>query len=128
MIRINLDIRVLIITLYILFGIVVPNFVKADELQDAIRVLNNRNFETAYKMLAPLAEKGNAAAQLIVGMMYFKGKGIEKNIVQADKWLLISEELGQEAGKKNRIFLERQMNSDQISKARQLAKSWLKKP
>jgi len=128
MIRINLDIRVLIITLCILFGIVVPNFVKADELQDAIRVLNNRNFETAYKMLAPLAEKGNAAAQLIVGMMYFKGKGIEKNIVQADKWLLISEELGQEAGKKNRIFLERQMNSDQISKARQLAKSWLKKP
>jgi len=128
MIRINLDIRVLIITLCILFGIVVPNFVKADELQEAIRVLNNRNFETAYKMLAPLAEKGNAAAQLIVGMMYFKGKGIEKNIVQADKWLLISEELGQEAGKKNRIFLERQMNSDQISKARQLAKSWLKKP
>ena len=128
MIRINLDIRVLIITLCILFGIVVPNFVKADELQDAIRVLNNRNFETAYKMLAPLAEKGNAAAQLIVGMMYFKGKGIEKNIVQADKWLLISEELGQEAGKKNRIFLERQMNSDQISKAHQLAKSWLEKP
>ena len=76
MIRINLDIRVLIITLCILFGIVVPNFVKADELQEAIRVLNNRNFETAYKMLAPLAEKGNAAAQLIVGMMYFKGKGI----------------------------------------------------
>ena len=128
MIRINLNIRVFIITLSILFGIVVPNFVKADELQDAVRVLNNGNYETAYKMLAPLAEKGNAAAQLIVGMMYFKGKGIGKNIVQADKWLLISEELGQEAGKKNRIFVERQMNSDQILKARKLAKSWLKKP
>ena len=128
MIRINLNIRALIITLSILFGIVVPNFVKADELQDAVRVLNNRDFKTAYKMLAPLAEKGNAAAQLIVGMMYFKGKGIGKNIVQADKWLLISEELGQEAGKKNRIFVERQMNSDQILKARKLAKSWLKKP
>ena len=128
MIQINLNIRALIVALSILFGIVVPNFVKADELQDAVRVLNNRDFKTAYKMLAPLAEKGNAAAQLIVGMMYFKGKGIAKNIVQADKWLLISEELGQEAGKKNRIFVERQMNSDQISKARKLAKSWLKKP
>lgn len=128
MIRINLNIRALIVALSILFGIVVPNFVKADELQDAVRVLNNRDFKIAYKMLAPLAEKGNAAAQLIVGMMYFKGKGIAKNIVQADKWLLISEELGQEAGKKNRIFVERQMNSDQISKARKLAKSWLKKP
>ena len=128
MIRINLNIRALIITLSILLGIVVPNFVKADELQDAVRVLNNRDFKTAYKMLAPLAEKGNAAAQLIVGMMYFKGKGIAKNIVQADKWLLISKELGQEAGEKNRIFVERQMNSDQISKARKLAKNWLKKP
>ena len=128
MIRINLNIRALIITLSILLGIVVPNFVKADELQDAVRVLNNRDFKTAYKMLAPLAEKGNAAAQLIVGMMYFKGKGIAKNIVQADKWLLISKELGQEAGEKNRIFVERQMNSDQISKAHKLAKSWLKKP
>ena len=37
-------------------------------------------------------------------------------------------EAGQEAGKKNRIFVERQMSSDQISKARKLAKDWLKKP
>ena len=127
MIRINLNIRALIITLSILFGIVVPNFVKADELQDAVRVLNNRDFKTAYKMLAPLAEKGNAAAQLIVGMMYFKGTGVEENIVEADKWLLISEKLGQEAGEKNRIFVERKMKNDQKVTAQQLAESWLKK-
>ena len=60
--------------------------------------------------------------------MYFKGTGVEKNIVQADKWLLISEKLGQEAVKKNRIFVERQMDNRQILKARQLAKGWLKKP
>ena len=128
MIRLTLNIRKLIITLFLLYGIVSPSFVKADDFQDAVRIANNRDFETAYKMLVPLAEKGHAAAQLILGMMYFKGTGIEKNIVQADKWLLISEKLGQEAGKKNRIFVERQMNSDQISKARKLAKGWLQKP
>ena len=128
MIRLILNIRNLIITLFVLSGIVYPSFVKADDFQDAVRIANNRDFETAYKMLVPLAEKGHAAAQLILGMMYFKGTGIEKNIVQADKWLLISEKLGQEAGKKNRIFVERQMNSDQISKARKLAKGWLQKP
>ena len=117
----------MILTLFVLSGIVCPSFVKADDFQDAVRIANNRDFETAYKMLVPLAEKGHAAAQLILGMMYFKGTGIEKNIVQADKWLLISERLGQEAGKKNRIFVERQMNSDQISKARKLAKDWLQK-
>ena len=128
MIRLILNIRTLILTLFVLSGIVYPSFVKADDFQDAVRIANNRDFETAYKMLVPLAEKGHAAAQLILGMMYFKGTGIEKNIVQADKWLLISEKLGQEAGKKNRIFVERQMNSDQISKARKLAKGWLQKP
>ena len=128
MIRLILNIRTLILTLFVLSGIVYPSFLKADDFQDAVRIANNRDFETAYKMLVPLAEKGHAAAQLILGMMYFKGTGIEKNIVQADKWLLISEKLGQEAGKKNRIFVERQMNSDQISKARKLAKGWLRKP
>ena len=128
MIRLILNLRTLILTLFVLSGIVSPSFVKADDFQDAVRIANNRDFETAYKMFVPLAEKGHAAAQLILGMMYFKGAGIEKNIVQADKWLLISEKLGQEAGKKNRIFVERQMNSDQISKARKLAKGWLQKP
>ena len=128
MIRLILNIRTLIITLFVLSGVVSPRFIQADDFQDAVTIINNGDFETAYKMLVPLAEKGHAAAQLILGMMYFKGTGIEKNIVQADKWLLISEKLGQEAGKKNRIFVERQMNSDQISKARKLAKGWLQKP
>ena len=118
----------MILTLFVLSGIVFPSFVKADDFQDAVTIVNDGDFETAYKMLVPLAEKGQAAAQLILGMMYFKGTGVEKNIVQADKWLLISEQLGQEAGKKNRIFVERQMSSHQISKARKLAKDWLQKP
>ena len=127
MIRLILNLRTLILTLFVLSGIVSPSFVKADEFQDAVTTVNDGDFETAYKMLVPLAEKGQAAAQLILGMMYFKGTGVEKNIVQADKWLLISEKLGQEAGKKNRIFVERQMSSDQILKARKLAKDWLQK-
>jgi len=127
MIRLIFNILTLTITLFLLSVIVSPSFVKADDFQDAVRIANNGDFKTAYKMLVPLAEKGHAAAQLILGMMYFKGTGIEKNIVQADKWLLISEKLGQEAGKKNRIFVERKMNSDQISKARKLAKVWLQK-
>ena len=108
-------------------GIICPTFTCADEFEDAVKAVNRRDYETAYKMIVPLAEKGQAAAQLVLGMMYFKGTGVEKNIIEADKWLFISETSGQEAGKKNRIFVERQMNSDQIAKAHQLAKDWLKK-
>jgi len=114
------------ITLILLMGIVCPAFVCADEFEDAVEAVNRRDYETAYKMIVPLAEKGQAAAQLVLGMMYFKGTGVDKNIVEADKWLFISETSGQEAGKKNRIFVERQMNSDEIAKAHQLAKYWLK--
>ena len=37
--------------------------------------------KTAYNMIVPLAEKGKAAAQFVLGMMYFKGRGVEKNII-----------------------------------------------
>ena len=115
------------ITLLFFIGGVCPAFVCADDFEDAINAVNNHNYKTAFKMIVPLAEKGQAAAQLVLGMMYFKGTGVEKNIVEADKWLLISEKLGQEAGKKNRIFVERQMNKDQKAKAHRLAEGWLKK-
>ena len=61
-------------------------------------------------------------------ILYLAGlSNLQKNIIEADKWLIVSEKLGQEAGKKNRIFIERQMSRDQIDKAHQLAKSWLEK-
>ena len=113
--------------LFLLLAIVCPVFVFADEFEDAVKAINQRDYETAYKMIVPLAEKGQAAAQLVLGMMYLKGTGIDKNMIEADKWLFNSETSGQEAGKKNRIFVERQMDSDQIIKAHQLAKEWLKK-
>lgn len=100
--------------------------VYADEFERATEAVNRQDYETAYKMFVPLAENGHAAAQLVLGMMYFKGKGVQKNNIEACKWLLISETLGQEAGKKNRIFVERQMTSDQVSQAHKLANVWLK--
>ena len=115
------------ITLLFFIGGVCPAFVCADDFEDAINAVNNHNYKTAFKKIVPLAEKGQAAAQLILGMMYFKGTGVEKNIVEADKWLLISEKLGQEAGNKNRIYVERKKNNAQKIKAHQLAENWLKK-
>ena len=122
-----LNLKSKVLTLVLFFGGMWPTFVCADNFEDAVNAINSHNYKTAFKMIVPLAEKGQAAAQLVLGMMYFKGTGVEKNIVEADKWLLISEKLGQEAGKKNRIFVERKMNKDQKVKAQQLAESWLKK-
>jgi len=104
-----------------------PETAFTNEFEDAIELINQRDYKGAYKMIVPLAEKGKPAAQLVLGMMYFKGTGVERNIIEADKWLIVSEKLGQEAGKKNRIFIERKMNRHQIEKAHKLAKNWLQK-
>ena len=82
-----------------------PGLTFANEFENAVDAVNRRDYETAYKIIVPLAKRGKAAAQFVLGMMYFKGMGVEKNIVEAYKWLIVSESLGQEAGKKNRIFI-----------------------
>ena len=121
----NFKLKVIILSLLIVSFC--PGTAITNEFEDAIELINQRHYKKAYKMILPLAEKGRAAAQLVLGMMYFKGTGVERNIIEADKWLIVSEKLGQEAGKKNRIFIERQMSRNQIEKAHKLAKSWLQK-
>jgi len=116
-----------VITLSLLIVSFCPETAFTNEFEDAVELINQRNYKEAYNMIVPLAEKGKAAAQLVLAMMYFKGTGVERNIIEADKWLIVSEKLGQEAGKKNRIFIERQMSRNQIEKAHKLAKSWLQK-
>ena len=121
----NFKLKVIILSLLILSFC--PETAFTNEFEDAVELINQRDYNRAYKIIVPLAEKGKAAAQLVLGMMYFKGTGVERNIIEADKWLIVSEKLGQEAGKKNRIFIERKMNRHQIEKAHKLAKSWLQK-
>ena len=121
----NFKLKVIILSLFIVSFC--PETAFTNEFEDAVELINQRDYKGAYKMIVPLAEKGKAAAQLVLGMMYFKGTGVERNIIEADKWLIVSEKLGQEAGKKNRIFIERQMSRNQIEKAHKLAKRWLQK-
>ena len=121
----NFKLKVIILSLLIVSFC--PETAFTNEFEDAVQRINQRDYKGAYKMIVPLAEKGKAAAQLVLGMMYFKGTGVERNIIEADKWLIVSEKLGQEAGKKNRIFIERQMSRNQIAKAHKLAKNWLQK-
>ena len=121
----NFKLKVIILSLLIVSFC--PETAFTNGFEDAVELINQRDYKQAYNIILPLAEKGKAAAQLVLGMMYFKGTGVEKNIIKADKWLIISEKLGQEAGKKNRIFIERQMSKNQIEKAHKLAKTWLQK-
>ena len=57
------------------------------DYQDGRKAYNRGDYATALKELRPLAEQSHAEAQYLVGYMYYKGQGINKNGAEAVKWL-----------------------------------------
>ena len=47
----------------------------------------NSKFSFAFSLCLPLAQKGMRDAQLVTGLMYAFGEGIEKNAEMAELWL-----------------------------------------
>ena len=45
------------------------------------------DYASELTLLRPLAEQGNAAAQGLLGLMYYEGLGITQNYVEAARWL-----------------------------------------
>lgn len=69
--------------------------VMADAFADATRVYDTGDYAQAVKLYRPLAEKGNADAQYVLGMMYRAGRGVERNNNEAKKWYQLASEQGQ---------------------------------
>jgi TPR repeat protein len=66
----------------------------ADPLSDAIRVYDTGDYEQAAKLFTPLAKKGNAEAQYVLGIMYRAGRGVTQDFNEAKKWYLLAAEQG----------------------------------
>jgi TPR repeat protein len=47
---------------------------------------NARNYELALKEITPLAKAGNADAQHLLGLMYYMGRGVQRDYKQALAW------------------------------------------
>ena len=86
--------------LIILSLILVVPTVYADDYQDGVGAFDKKDFEAALKAygfseltkLKPLAEKGHANAQYLLGLSYDKGQGVLQDYKEAVKWLLKSAE------------------------------------
>jgi TPR repeat protein len=53
-----------------------------------------QDYELALSILKPLAENGNAQAQITMGLMYDYGHGVEKSASESVKWYLMAAEQG----------------------------------
>ena len=71
--------------------------VYGDDLQDGLDAYKREDYKTAYKLLLPFAEQGDADAQQKVGYMYAQGKGVPQDDKEAVKWWTLSAEQGNAA-------------------------------
>ena len=92
--------------------------------QDAVDAYKRKDYGTAYKLIVPLAEQGDAEAQYIMGLMYDKGKGVPQDYVLAHMWWNIAGSNGYKNAVENRNTVEKKMTKQQIEKAQEMARNW----
>ncbi|CWX27791.1 tetratricopeptide repeat protein [Haemophilus influenzae] len=64
------------------------------QFQQGSEATTRGDYQTTFKFLLPLAEQGNAAAQLMLGVMYARGIGVKQDDFEAVKWYRQAAEQG----------------------------------
>ncbi len=80
----------LLVFLAILLGISAT----AEPISDAIAAYGKQDYATAFRLARPLADKGNADVQFLLGMMYRDGEGVPPDEAVGASWLLRAAEQG----------------------------------
>ena len=81
----------------------VPSFAVALDVfnTEADKAYNRGDFKTAYEIWQPMAEKGDAVAQLKIAVRYYEGNGVRKDYVEAFRWYKLSAEQGNTSAQVN---------------------------
>ncbi len=90
----NKKIQTLIFTSALLLFLSSPSIAVIDDYQGAVDAYSREDYKTAYELMLPLAEKGFAKAQYNLGLMYGKGKGVNRDYKEAVRWYLRAAEKG----------------------------------
>jgi uncharacterized protein len=92
--------------------------------KDGLYAFDRGDFTTALGLLRSSANQGHGEAQSFLGIMYFNGKGVQKDYIQAYKWLDIADRHGNADGSKFRNVIVKVMSASQIAEAEELVKIW----
>lgn len=88
----------------------------ADELSDAQRLWENKEFYKSFQIFTKLAESGNVNAQVQLGEMYGFGEGTQEDITKAAYWLQQAVAKGHpEAAESLSLVQERQKHRSDIA-------------
>lgn len=62
------------------------NIAHADPLADGVDAYKRKDYDRSFALLEPLANGGNARAQLWIGQMHYYGHGVQENDAMAFDW------------------------------------------
>ena len=74
--------------------LICASLASAADVKSAKHAYEQKDYAAAFKGFRPMAEQGNAEAQLYLGKMYMLGQGVLKDPDQAVKWFKASAEQG----------------------------------
>lgn len=72
--------------LLIVLAILLSGTVRADELADANKLMENKAYPQAFALYSRLAQQGNVAAQFHLGEMYWYGEADKVDLAAAESW------------------------------------------
>ncbi len=94
----------------------------AGPFEDAVTAYERGDYATALRLLRPLAEQGDAAAQTYLGIMYYNGEAVPQDYAQAVKWYRKAAEQGHAGAQINLGFMY--SNGESVPQDHALAVKW----
>jgi peptidoglycan hydrolase-like protein with peptidoglycan-binding domain len=91
---------------------------------DGMTAYHNLDYATAHRELQPLADRGDARAQRLVGLMYRDGLGVRQDLIRAYMWFDLSAQGGQFSAADLRDELAQRMQPWQIEEAKTMVAGW----
>ncbi len=93
-------------------------------LPDAIEAYDQGDYASAFAEAMPVAQRGDADAQYLLGYLYARGEGVRTNLVHAYFWYTLAARQGDEIAAGALDDLARRMNPKQVAEAKALARGW----
>ena len=91
--------------------------------EDGMAAYNRGDYVPAIQLFRPLAAKGNAKAQHLIGVMYHKGQGVARNSVRALAWFSVAAKHGDREAEATLREVSKTMTAEEISQAGEMAQA-----
>ena len=97
------------------------------DLPAAIEAYDRGDYAAAFAESKPVAERGDADAQYMMGFLYARGEGVRRNLVRAYLWFSLAARQGDRIAADAVAGLARRMSPGQIGAAESLVSAWMPK-